>query len=79
MMAAISILSDVHREKTGEGQYLDVAMQRRPSSHGSRFMAGKYYWIKNSQTGGDASYMAGIPVITVYSTEWTDDTCLWEP
>ena len=69
MMAAIAILAAiVHREKTGEGQYLDVAMHDGVISWLS-IHAGKYLLDKELPKRGEMHLSGRYACYQVYSTE----------
>jgi len=69
MMAAIAILAAiVHREKTGEGQYLDVAMHDGVISWLS-IHAGRYFMDKEPQKRGEMYLSGRYACYQVYPTK----------
>jgi crotonobetainyl-CoA:carnitine CoA-transferase CaiB-like acyl-CoA transferase len=69
MMAAIAILAAViHREKTGEGQYLDVSMMDGVISWLSIY-AGKYFMDKELPKRGDMVLTGRYACYHVYETK----------
>jgi len=69
MMAAIAILAAiVHREKTGEGQYLDVAMHDGVISWLS-IHAGRYFMDKEPQKRGEMLLSGRYACYQVYPTK----------
>ena len=69
MMAAIAILAaSIHREKTGEGQYLDVSMLDSAISWLS-IHAGKYFMDKELPKRGEMHLSGRYACYQVYPTE----------
>jgi len=69
MMAAIAILAAIiHREKTGEGQYLDISMLDSVISWLS-IHAGKFFMDKELPRRGEMYLSGGFACYQVYSTK----------
>jgi len=69
MLAAVSILAAlIARERTGEGQHIDVAMLDGAISWLSMF-AGKYFADGINPTPGNTMLSGGIPCYNIYGTQ----------